>query len=322
MLKSISVPQLRTALKPLKGRVKAATQHSFWLRYLTLAALTGRTMAGSYITPVNEAVDHAKDVFSLFKKVAGIERFRGKVVDVGPGDCCALGLLFLADGCEHVDLADRFTFQDSQLQRDINRAIISSNPQLSSRLRENSMSESSIAGLQRHSGNQASAEAFFEAHQGYDYIVSAATLEHVIDPLMALEKMSSALKPGGTMIHGVDFRDHGQFSEAFHDLKFLELPEVLYAPLRWQGGPNRVRLSAYVNKLSSFGFSVEVFAGFVAGIKEEIPPCRMDSLPQEIKITSMRVVSEARPHLSRPFRNLSDEDLMAAGVVIVARKPQ
>jgi hypothetical protein len=275
-------------------------------------------MAGSYTTPAKEAVEHAHHVFNLFKSVSGIKRFRGRVADVGPGDSCSLALLFLADGCEHVDLADRFSFSDSLLQQEINRLIAEESDRLISD--NGTFSESSFSGLQRHSGEDAAAEKFFALNKGYDFIVSAATLEHVYDPLSALTSMASALNPGGAMIHGIDFRDHGQFSESFHDLKFLELPTVLYAPFRWQGGPNRVRLSTYVKHLEGLGFTVDSFATFIAGTKEEIPPSRLNSLPSQVHDSAIRLIAETRPHLSKRFKYLPDEDLMAAGMVIVARK--
>ncbi|HEY4676670.1 MAG TPA: methyltransferase domain-containing protein [Candidatus Angelobacter sp.] len=327
---AISLPGLRVAFQPLKTRIKSATSKSFWLRYCTLAGyrmfcsmlinLTGKTLSGSYPIPAAEAVKHAHDVFALFKSVTGIERFQGKVADVGPGESCALGLLFLADGCSHVDLPDRFSFPDSQLQRDINRTMVSAHPGLRNAMTDDSFSEAAFSGLHRHSGENAAAEKFFAANHGYDYIVSVATLEHVYDPLSALTSMARSLNPEGVMIHNIDFRDHGQFSESFHDLKFLELSNALYEPLRWQGGPNRVRLSAYVSHLENLGFTVETFAQYVTGIKHEIPSSRMDLLPTGVRATAMRAVERARPSLAAGFINATDDDLIAGNVVVVARR--
>src|SRR5713101_2540018 len=89
------------------------------------------------------------------------------------------------------------------------------------------------------------AERFFPAHAGYDFILSAAVLEHLYDPLEVLRSMCSALNPGGMMIHRVDLRDHGAFSPSLHDLSFLRLPDWSYWPLRIRGGPNRFRVTDY-----------------------------------------------------------------------------
>jgi SAM-dependent methyltransferase len=327
---AISVPGLRVAFQPIKTRIKSATSKSFWLRYSTLAAyrvfcsalikLTGKTMSGRYTVTVQEAVRHVHDVFALFKSAAGISRFAGKVADVGPGGSCALGLLFLADGCSHVDLPDRFSFGDSELQQEVNRSIVNEFPQLRNDMKTKRISEAAFSRLRRHTGENAAAEKFFASNGGYDYIVSVATLEHVYDPLAALTSMAGALNPGGIMIHNIDFRDHGQFSESFHDLKFLELSNTLYAPLRWQGGPNRIRLSSYLTHLDSLGFSVETFVQYVTGIKNEIPSSRMDLLPIDTRAAAMRIVDPVRPSLSPQFINLPNDDLIAANVVLVARR--
>jgi len=327
---AISIPGLRIAFQPIKARIKAATSRSFWLRYCTLAGyrmfcsaliqLSGKTMSGSYAISAAEGVKHAQDVFALFKSVTGIERFQGKVADVGPGESCALGLLFLADGCSHVDLPDRYAFPDSTFQRDINRSIVAAYPGLRNSMMDETFAESSFTGLKRYRGKKAAAEKFFASNHGYDYIVSVATLEHVYDPMSALTSMARALNPGGMMIHNIDFRDHGQFSESFHDLKFLELSHAMYAPLRWQGGPNRVRLSAYVNHLETLGLEVETFAQYVTGIKHEIPSSRMDLLPGDIRAIAIQAVERARPRLAAKFINTTDDDLIAANVVLVAQR--
>ncbi|HEX3156392.1 MAG TPA: methyltransferase domain-containing protein [Candidatus Angelobacter sp.] len=327
---AINVSGLRLALQPIKTRIKSTTSKSFWLRYCTLAGyrmfcsglihLTGKTLSGSYTVSAAEAVQHAQDVFALFKSVSGIKRFQGKVADVGPGESCALGLLFLADGCSQVDLPDRFSFPDSQLQRDVNQAVVAAHPSLRTRMADKTFAESSFAGLRRYSGENAAAEKFFAANHGYDYIVSVATLEHVYDPLSALTHMARALNPDGVMIHNIDFRDHGQFSESFHDLKFLELSDAMYAPLRWQGGPNRVRLSAYLDHLETLGFTVETFAQYVTGIKDAIPSSRMDLLPNDVRATAMQAIERARPSLAARFVDSTDDDLIAANIVLAARR--
>jgi hypothetical protein len=90
--------------------------------------------------------------------------------------------------------------------------------------------------------------------------------------------------------------------------------------LRWQGGPNRIRLGAYVDHLANLGFEVETFAQYVTGIKHEIPSSRMDLLPGEIRTAAMRAVERARPSLAAEFINATDDDLIAANVVLVARR--
>jgi hypothetical protein len=72
--------------------------------------------------------------------------------------------------------------------------------------------------------------------------------------------------------------------------------------------------------LESLGFSVETFVQYVTGIKNEIPSSRMDLLPVDTRAAAMRIVDSVRPSLSPQFINLPNEDLIAANVVLVARR--
>jgi hypothetical protein len=72
--------------------------------------------------------------------------------------------------------------------------------------------------------------------------------------------------------------------------------------------------------LESLGFSVETFVQYVTGIKNEIPSSRMDLLPIDTRAAAMRTVESVRPSLSPQFINLPNDDLIAANVVLVARK--
>src|SRR5437660_1576839 len=219
-------------LKSLKQSVRSLTSWPFWLRYATLApyralcagasAITGRTMSGAAHAERNvaEALDYMTSVFNVYKTVSGTSHFQGRVAEIGPGDSCGIGLMFLAEGCQEVHLVDRFfSKRDERHQQAINRALMERFPILASLRRNGDFSESSFKNLVRHYGQPA--ETFFEANQGYDCIVSCAVLEHVYDPLRAMSAMIAALNPGGIMVHQVDCRDHVQFAAHFHELKFL-----------------------------------------------------------------------------------------------------
>ena len=54
----------------------------------------------------------------------------------------------------------------------------------------------------------------------FDLIISRAVLEHIYYIEKAFNVMDVLLKSGGIMIHKIDFRDHGMFSEnGFHPRK-------------------------------------------------------------------------------------------------------
>lgn len=288
-------------------------------------AVTGRTFSGATHSKhsVEEAITYISRVFSNYKTASGIERFYGKVAEIGPGDSAGVGLLFLADGCTQVDLIDRFfSGREQQHQELIHRAIVQRFPQLGSLLRDGLYHETSFTGLSRQYGRLAAGEKFFSTNTGYDFIVSCAVLEHVAEPLKVISSAAAALNPGGMMLHQVDCRDHGQFSDSFHELKFLELPGYLYAPLKWAGGPNRVRLSSYIQTLDQLTLRYKVFVTSLAGVSESVAHWTpIDQIPKPLFEESRRYVASIRSQLTYPFRDMDDKDLMITSFMLVADSP-
>lgn len=324
------------ALVGLKGTVRSLTAGHFWLRYPTLAAyralcagtsaVTGLTRSGAAHAErnVEEAIGYIASVFENYKIAAGVAQFQGNVAEIGPGDSCGIGLMFLAEGCNRVDLVDRFfSARDRKHQESINRELVRRLPHLDSQLQDEKFSESSFRSLSRHYGESAAAEKFFEFHKGYDFIVSCAVLEHVYDPLQAMKAAASALNPGGMMLHQIDCRDHAQFSTHFHELKFLELPPVLYAPLKWGGGPNRVRLSAYIQACRRQGLAYTVYPTTLAGVPDFLPRgTELSQIPSPLLESSRIFISQVRRRLAKPFRDLTDDDLMVTSFMLVAKKAE
>jgi SAM-dependent methyltransferase len=321
-------------LKRFKHNIGAAVSKYFWLRYVPLAiqmamragiaSITGRTTSGSThaASTVRDAVSYVSRVFEDYKVIAGVNQFHGKIAEIGTGDSCGVGLMFLADGCDHVDLTDRFFApRDNAHQQEISRNIASRFPQLVTAVHDDRLSESSFKGLERHYGKGAAAEIFFQTHAGYDAIVSRAVFEHLYDPLLALSVAAQALKPGGIMVHRIDCRDHELFSLHFHELKFLELPAILYSPFKWCGCPNRLRLNDYVGALRQEPVEFEIYITRLAGVTDELPiRTKFEEIDANALSTSRAYVAGVRKHMARPFRDLAEEALMVQGFVISARK--
>jgi len=330
----LRMTHFRTLGSRFKSKVRVLTEKQFWLRYGTLAAyrafcaslssLTGLTTSGAAHAERNTetAIAYILSVFDKYKSAAQLQCFHGRVAEIGPGDSCGVGLMFLADGCNQVDLSDRyFSARSEEQQRSINRAIVERFPQLSTHTVNGNFSEKSFSNLTRHYGKNAAAEKFFERHTGYDFIVSCAVLEHVYDPLRSIAAAAAALNPGGMMLHQIDCRDHGQFSSSFHELKFLELAPIFYSPLRWGGGPNRVRLGAYRQTLRKLPVDYKVLITSLAGFPEPLDPALpFEQLHPSLLECSRAYVAKARPHLATCFRAMSDEDLMATSFMIIAKK--
>jgi SAM-dependent methyltransferase len=302
----------------IRTKIKSSLGSSFWLRYAALApyralcslgiSIGGATSSGHH-SDLAETSKYVDRIFDEYRFYSGVDHFHGRAAEIGPGDLSGVGLRLLAGGCDHVDLADRFKSKsDPAVQEAVNKEIVARYP------------GADVAKLSRHYGESAAAETFFRGNKGYDFIFSCAVLEHVYDPIGALQAMQQALNPGGTMVHMVDCRDHGQFSDKLHDLSFLRLPKLLYRPLGAAGGPNRVRCSAYVNAVKAMDMSYKLYVTALAGVPELLPlGTTWDDISPELLTRSRQHVSEIRNKLASPFRSMSDSDLMIAGFALVAR---
>jgi SAM-dependent methyltransferase len=285
----------------LKRSIKAATGRSLWLRYSFLALwrttwalaalVTNRVGSGKHGGSPEDRQAYAARAVGLYKSWLGIERFYGKVAEVGPGEVSETALRIAAEGSE-VHVVDRFTYG-------ANGAF------------------SAPLVIHRHN---APAEKFFLENRDFDFIVSCAVMEHLYDPLTALRAMAAALKPGGAMVHIVDCSDHGRFSDSMHDLSFLRISPALYYPIKVNSGLNRIRLSAYVRVMEEIGADYKILITHLTGVSEDIEPVApFSEIPPDVVERSRANVAAIRSRLAQPFRGMSDLDLMVKGFVLIAR---
>jgi SAM-dependent methyltransferase len=272
---------------------------------------------------LDESIAYVVEVFDDYKQSSGVEKFHGKVAEVGPGDNCGVALLFLANGCERVDLADRFyARRDTQHHSLIYQRLVEEHPELRNICKKYPpANESDFDGIHRYYGQEASAESFFRNHGPYDFIVSRAALEHVMSPLSALTSMTNALKTGGLLLHKVDLRDHGMFSPNFHELQFLEVPAWLYPGMtRGSGRPNRILVHQYRETLKKEKLAFSIGVTRLAGVGEILPHRPYEQIPQEMRQKSLDYIRSVRPRFASCFKSVSDEDLSVAGFFLVAKK--
>lgn len=229
---------------------------------------------------------------------AGVTLPGTSILELGPGRTPDLGLLLRSRG------ADRVLSLDTALQigpAEVDAAIqrIAAGPggtANADRLREGTRFEA-------YDGSSIPA-----ADGSIDLAFSKSVLEHVqrgkVTPLLG--ELTRALRPGGTMIHVIDLRDH-MFIEGDHAvtgnwLKALEYPERSFNLMF----SNR---STYVNRFRS-GEWREAFAA--AGL--EIVRWEESRLPLD--------GSFRREALDRRWRDLAEDELRVAWVTVVARKPE
>jgi SAM-dependent methyltransferase len=318
--------RVRTLLKRSYGLSCAYYVASNLVKGVRFRAGDIETNSGTVLTgrAIDGAIGYIEEVFADYKRYSGVSRFSGKVAEVGPGDNCGVGLLFLADGCASVDLVDRFFSRRSADQNaSLYRALMARNADVAARLEGADVrDEGSFAGLRRRFGDDASAEAFFSQSTGYDLIVSRSVMEHVYDPIIALRRMAAALTPGGMLLHKVDLRDHGMFTPAFHELKFLEVPDWLYPSMtRNAGRPNRLRVDEYRRALRETLPDHDLLVTYLAGVGDIEPHVRYDQISAATRERSVAYVRRSRRHIAASLQSVSDEDLSVGGVFIVARKP-
>jgi SAM-dependent methyltransferase len=272
-----------------------------------------------------DSLGYINTVFEDYKKYASIPHFQGYVCELGPGDNAGVALKILADGASQVDLADRFySNRNAASHAQIYQALALSAPQIAAQLHmarfEN---ETTFPGITRFYGPQAAGETFFKTRpEAYDFIVSRSVLEHITDPQVALESMYHALKPGGMLIHKVDLRDHGMFTPYHHDLKFLEIPSLVYQAMTYDSGlPNRILIDSYriwASRLSATCQFLITQLAYVGSIDPHLP---FDKIPLEIREAALMEMRKHKRNFAHSFQKISDNDLIIAGFFLILHKP-
>lgn len=317
------------ALRSIIGRSAWATCAALVVRNFQDARRFRRgsieTRSGTLHARLNvaESLRYIREVFDDYRRYSGVPRFQGRVAEVGPGDSCGVGLLFLADGCDAVDLVDRFHSQrDPARLADVYRALLAEHAALRTRFGHLPAEEASYEGVRRYYGAEAAGETFFADHGEYDFIVSRAVCEHLYDPLLAMRRMAEALRPGGMLLHKIDLRDHGLFSRRFHELRFLEVPDWLYPRMvRDSGRPNRVLVHRYRAVSKEAGLSARFLVTRLAGEGDVTPHRPWDEIPADRRERALDYVRSVRRRFAPSLREVADEDLAVSGVFVVARRP-
>ena len=281
---------------------------------------------------VEQSVKYIHTVFNdylCYGQISTLE-LRGKsILELGPGDNFGVALLFLAAGATRVVCLDKFCSNAddaSQLEiythlrstlAAVERAAFDEVVSLSQGIRFNQDKFCYLYGR-----GCESVDKIFPP-SAFDYIVSRAVLEELPDVDRAFDSLDKVLRPGGCQMHKIDLRDYGVFSNhGFHPLEFLTISDFVYDLCIGFGHPNRQRLGTYKAKLSRLNYSIATYVTHLTGIEDEILPHRIEPLKKEdYPKDAVSLLGQVRPRLTKHFSYISDEDLLVAGVFLVARKP-
>jgi len=314
---------LKRALKPLVYRsfplTCAAYMLSDWWRGIRYR--WGDLSAFPSNLSLGETVSYVERNYAWYLALARLPRFGGVVAEIGPGGTLGVGLLCIAGGALEYHGIDRYRpYRDRVLEFAAYEALAA---KVGRRDLLEGAAGTGIAGVQYHPGQ--SAETFFrDIGPTFDAILSTATLEHLYDPLGALDHMLAALRPGGVMVHMIDHRDHGMFPGR-HKLAFLTIPErIYYRMVRNTGRPNRVLFADYRRWLSA-GHDGEINVLDLAhepGGLSTGPPVALNEVPADRMNDALSMVREVRPRLSRRFQWHSDHELAVGCSALVVRAPR
>lgn len=275
---------------------------------------------------LEQSIAYIEEVFNDYRSYGKIDGFHGAVAEIGPGDNAGVALLMRENGARKVDLVDRFYSKRDAVQQQKIYEKLSEKHDLSPFRKGESWDEEKILGVEWKTG--APAEQFFDPAQlgyHYDFIVSRSVMEHLYDPIGALELMIRSLKPGGKLVKKIDLRDHEMFTPEYGELTFLTISKFVYRRMtRFSGRPNRVLLNQYRNlldRLKSAGeinYSIKVTR--LVGVGEIVPHMDAGEIDPKDLECARKIVESHRPQLAEEFSELNSFDLAVAGFFLVVEK--
>lgn len=268
---------------------------------------------------LNESLDYIERVFRDYLDYGGLASFYGRVAEIGPGDSFGVALRMLGSGAKEVHTVDRYRPRSDDARQATIYQALAARHGLGHLLAGEESSKVAIRGLTTHWGTPA--ETFFRSIDiEFDCIVSRAVLEHLHDPIGALDDMAASLAAGGTLIHRIDLRDHGMFA-GHHPLTFLTIPDTQYRAItRGAGRPNRVLLPIWRDWLDRSPLAGGLRITRVVGVDREFEPTEWNDIDPATRRTALEAVAAIRPRLAPSLARFADRDLAVSGCVLVAER--
>jgi SAM-dependent methyltransferase len=249
-----------------------------------------------------------------YDRYGPLDDVRGwEILEVGPGDNLGIPLLYYAAGAKKATALDRFySYRDANQQKAIYDALIERLPAEQRERAEKAFSDMAESKFNPEAidciyGTGIDDPRIIDRLGKYDLIISRAVMMEVCNLEQALENLVRMLKPGGLMLHKVDFRDYWMFSKHRHPLTFLTIDDKLWKMMSsHRANSNRRLLNVYCEELGRLGLTVEI--------------------PQRTKYQAKdhdenKWLSQVKDKLLPRYKILPDDILLTSGAFIVAEKP-
>lgn len=271
-----------------------------------------------------ESVAYIESILKDYKKLGGIEKFSGKVAELGPGDSAGVAMLLRGEGCTQVDLIDRYNSDRNLQQQSKIYQLLADKYDLNHFKTTDIWDEKAISGVNWKIG--IAAENYFKQcaqtdETMYDYIISCAVLEHLYDPLDCIVQMVKCLKPGGQMFHFIDFRDHGMFTPENPELCYLQIPSFAYTlATKNNARPNRILTHRYREILEALKqkdlIDYSILVQRLVEVDEINPPQQYaDINPDKLKQAN-DFVDQYRYKFASEFANVDSSDLAISNIFL------
>ena len=290
---------------------------------------SGSTHTHKLLSESLRYIDQVFDDYLAYSAIP-VDLLRDKrILEIGPGDNVGVALKFLGTGAKQVVCLDKFFSkydweQQSKIYQSLRDQCSEGEKQIFDEVidLENGLKAGSQKLSYLYGSGIEEAEKILEP-ESFDLIVSRAVFEHLYNPDSAFSVMSRLLKPGGYMLHKIDFKDHGVFSKhKHHPLTFLTIPGPIYKLMTYDSGkPNRRLITFYRQKLTELGFDSKILITHIVGVENEIVPHKeVVSFGVDSTASPLSLLKKIRPRLQNDFKDMSDEDLMVSGIFLIARK--
>jgi hypothetical protein len=281
---------------------------------------------------LDASLDYIERVFQdyLTYSQLSLDHFRGKkILEVGPGDNFGVALKFLAAGAEQVVCLDKFySKRNEDQQLSIYKALREKT--------EGEWRERFDCAIKLGTGLDLNPDKLRYVHGvgieesdrwldrgSFDFIISRAVIQDVYQIDAAFSAMDNLLVPGGYMLHKIDYSDQGMFSSReMNPLTYLTIPEPVYRLMAVDSGkPNRKLASYYRQKSRELNYDARLFVTAIFGQGDLVPHKEKIELNRDYSRATLSLIESIRPKLTSPFRGLPDEELVASGGFLIARKP-